>query len=88
MPYMLPRSLRSRNGVLHGSPCMVNVHGGFAFKARMESFTLRGHPTVVLRRLTREGPGSRANLQPQRLKAELLVYVADLQPVGLVEAGF
>jgi hypothetical protein len=66
---------------------MVNVHGGFAFKARMENFTLRGYPTLVLRRLTREGLGSRTNLQPQRLKAELLVYVADLQPVGLVEAG-
>ena len=28
------------------------------------------------------------NLQPQRLQAELLVHIADLQSVGLVEAGF
>src|SRR5208337_1497067 len=35
----------------------------------------------------RPGLGPRRNFQSQRLKAELLVYIADLQPVGLVEAG-
>ena len=37
--------------------------------------------------LTRQGLGSRPNVQAQRLKAELLVYISDLKPIGLVEAG-
>ena len=83
----MPLHATTKSSDSQWSPWIVNVHGHFAFKTRMENLKLRREGRVWLRRSRRPGLGSRRNLQSQRLKAELLVYVADLQPVGLVEAG-